>query len=343
MKERLFGLVVGFFMFCLILPGSGSCASDKPIKLIVADMVPEITVTAQCIKWWGSEVEKRSGGKVKFEYHWGASLVGAYEQLSSVMNNVIQVSPYYSGYHPDVAPIPSMALFPLMNVSTLEKGLTAADQFLRNNQEAQKEFKKNKVKYMNPLFTANAYMWSKSPIKSVADFKGMSVRGFGPWLALFGAMGSSLVSVPVPEIYNSLERGVVKSTVLYLTNAIGQKLYEVTDHLNVTNLGHNCGMPLVINLETWDRLPGEVQKAVEELNAKEAIRNFCRINQESYEKEMKLVKEKGMKIIEFPQPEVEQMKQIARQQVWAPYAKKMDEKGLNGTQTLDDLIRYVGK
>jgi TRAP-type C4-dicarboxylate transport system substrate-binding protein len=342
MKKRLLGLVVGFVMFSLIFPGAGVCASDKPTKLILADMVPEVTVAAQCIKWWGSEIEKRSGGKVKLEYHFGASLVGAYEQLNSVTNNVIQVSPYYSGYHPDIAPIPAMALFPLMNVGTLEKGLTAADGFLRNNQEAQKEFKKNKVKYMNPLFTANAYMWSKGPIQSVADFKGMSVRGFGPWLALFGAMGSSLVSVPVPEIYNSLERGVVKSTLLYITNGVGLKLFEVTDHLNVTNLGHNCGMPLVMNLDTWNKLPVDVQRVIEEIN-KEAIKVFCRINQENYEKEMKLVKEKGMKIVEFPQADVEQMKQIARKQVWEPYAKKMDEKGLNGTQTLNDLIRIVGQ
>jgi TRAP-type C4-dicarboxylate transport system substrate-binding protein len=343
MKKRLLGLVVGLFMFLSVHPGMGFCASAKPLKLIHADMVPEVTVAGQCTKWWGSEIEKRTGGKVKFEYNFGASLVGAYEQLNSVMNNVIQVSPYYSGYHPDQAPIPSMALLPLMNVGTLEQGLKAADEFFRNNPEVQKEFARNKVKYMNPLFTANAYMWSKGPIKSVADFKGISVRGFGPWLALFGAMGSSLVSVPVPEIYNSLERGVVKSTLLYITNGVGLNLFEVTDHLNITNLGHNCGMPMVMNLDTWNKLPEDVQRAIEEVNTKESIQNFCRINQQNYEREMKLVKEKGMKIIEFPEPEVDKMKQIARQQVWDPYAKKMDEKGLKGTETLNDLLRYVGK
>jgi len=342
MERKLLALVLVCLLVFFFLPGIPVSAAEKQIKLVFADMVPEVTVAAQCTKWWGSEIEKRTGGKVKIEYYFGASLMGAYEQLSAVKNNVVQITPYYSGYHPDIAPIPLMALFPMMNVGNLEDGLKAADEFFRNNSEVQKEFKKNNVKYMNPLFTANAYMWSKGPISSVEDFKGLSVRAFGPWLSLFGAMGSRIVSVPVPEIYNSLERGVVKSTLLYLTNGVGLNLFEVTDHLNVTNLGHNCGMPLVMNLETWNGLPENLKKVIEQVN-KESISKFYSINQKNYGREMELVKKKGMKINKFPQAEVDKMKQIAREKVWDPYAKKLDEKGMKGTEILNDLIKCVDK
>ena len=327
----------------LVFPCDGESASKKPVKLIFADMASPKSVTAKCAQWWGSEVEKRTQGKVKVEYFFGASLVGAYEQLSSVTNNVIQATPYYSGYHPDVAPIPLMGLFPLVNTGSLESGLKASDEFLRTNPEVLKEFKKNKVKYMNPLFGANAYMWSKVPIKSTADYKGLTVRAFGPWLTLFGALGSSLVSVPVPEIYNSLERGVVKATVLYLTYGIGMNLFEVTKYLNVTNLGHNCGMPMVMNLDTWNRLPDDVKKVIEDLNTKEAISNFVRINEANYTREMNIAKSKGMKVSEFPSSELETFVKTAKEKVWEPYAKKLDAKGLKGTQTLQDLLSKTNK
>ena len=343
MKWRLLVLIVTFTMTCLIVPGPGAHAADKAVNLKLADMVPEAAVAAQCVKWWGSEIEKRTGGKVKFEYFFGGSLVGAYEQMSSVKNNVIQLSPYYSGYHPDIAPIPLMALFPFMNTGTLESGLKAADEFFRNNPAVQKEFKKNNVKYMNPLFTANAYMWSKTPIKSIADFKGMSVRGFGPWLALFKAVGCSLVSVPVPEIYNSLERGAVSSTLLYLTNGVSLNLFEVTSYLTTSNFGHNCGMPLVMNLDTWNKLPADVKKVIEEINMKAAISNFCRINEASFMNEMALVKEKGMKVTAFPRSDFEKMRKIAKEKVWEPYVKKLDATGVNGSATLKDLLGYVQK
>jgi TRAP-type transport system periplasmic protein len=343
MKTRGLGVVLACFMLGLAFPGAWVYAAEKPIKLVYADMVPEVTVGAQCAKWWGSEIEKRTQGKVKFDYYFGASLVGAYEQLTSVTNNVIQVTPYYSGYHPDVAPIPLMALFPLMNIGSLQVGLKAADQFFRNNPDVQKEFKKNNVKYMNPLFTANAYMWAKVPVNTIADFKGLSVRAFGPWLTLFEAMGSSMVSVPVPEIYNSLERGVVKSTLLYLTNGVGLNLMEVTQYLNTTNLGHNCGMPMVMNLDAWNKLPKDVQEVIEELNVKEAVPTFGRVNFRNYEREMKIAKDKGMKLSEFSPSDVEKMIDIAKEKVWYPYAKGLDKKGLNGTEILNDYLQYVKK
>lgn len=343
MKIRVLGLILVCFIFSGVWANHGADAADTPIKLIIVDMVPPVALQGQCAKWWGDEVMKRGQGKVKVEFYFGASLVGAYEQLSAVMNNVVQVTPYYSGYHPDIAPIPSMALFPLMNIKSLESGLKAADDFFRNNPEVQKEFAKNKVKYMNPLYGADAYMWSKVPLTAAAEFKGLTVRGFGPWLTLFTAMGSSMVSVPVPEIYNSLERGVVKSTVLYLSNGVGLNLFEVTNHLNITNLGHNCGMPMVMNLETWNKLPEDMKKVIDELNTKDAIPNFVRLYQQSREREMKLVKDKGMKLSEFTQPEVEKMIALAKEKVWMPYAKNLDQKGVNGTKTLDDLIKYVSK
>ncbi len=318
-------------------------ADKKPVTLIVADMLPAMAVSSKAIRWWGDEIEKRTNGRVKFEYYFGASLVGAYEQLQSVKSNVIQLSPYYSAYHPDAAPLPAMALLPLLNTGSFAESLRAADAWLQTNAQVQEEFKRNNVKYMNPLFGADAFVWSKVPVRSVSDFQGLSVRAFGPWLALFEALGSSVVSVPVPEIYSTLERGVVKATVLYLTNGVGLNLFEVTEYLNTTNLGHHCGMPLVMNLDAWNGLPAEVRKVIEELNTGEAVDAFIRLHNENNEREIALVKDKGMKFTQFSAEDVEKMRAVAREKVWSPYAKKLDEKGIQGTQALEDLIRTVSR
>ena len=58
---------------------------------------------------------------------------------------------------------------------------------------------------------------------------------------------------------------------------------------------------------------------------------------------MKLVKDKGMKLSEFSQPDVEKMIDIAKEKVWYPYAKGLDKKGLNGTKVLNDYLQYVKK
>lgn len=337
------GRITYFILFFLlsIMLWNGNVYSQE--TLIFADMAAPNSVTAKCAKWWGNEIEKRTEGKVKFEYYFGASLIGAYEQLTSVKNNMIQVTPYYSGYHPDMAPIPLIALFPMINRSTLANGLKAADEFFNNNSQVIDEFKKNNVKYMNPLFTAHGYMWSKKPINSISDFKDLSVRAFGPFLTFVDALGGSLVSLPVPEIYNSLERGVVESTFLYLTLGVSLNLQEVTKYLNTSNLGHNCGMPMVMNLDTWKKLPEDVKKVIEDVNKNIAIDNFVRIDKENYKKELQFVKNEGIQILEFSQSDLVKMQKIAREKVWNSYAKKLEEKGLSGMEIINEYIEITNK
>lgn len=329
-------------IFCVNLNGKVAFGGDS-IKLIFADMASPNSVTAKCTEWWGSEIEKRTKGKVNFEYFWGGSLVGAYEQLNSVKNNVIQLSPYYSGYHPDVAPIPLIALFPMINRGSLESGLNAANEFFLTNEHVKKEFEKNNVKYMNPLFSAHGYTWSKSPINSISDFKGLNIRAFGPFLTFFEALGSSLVSVPVPEIYNSLERGVVDGTLLYLTLGISINLPEVASSINISNLGHNCGMPMVMNLDTWKRLPEDVKNVIEELNKSETISKFVELDKENYAREIKIAEDKEMKIVTFPEDDIEKMTKIAKEQIWFPYGKKLESKGLPGKDIINSYIKLIEK
>jgi TRAP-type C4-dicarboxylate transport system substrate-binding protein len=342
-KASILGLWLSIVAFVVLGLNESVAFGAQSTKLIFADMASPNSVTAKCTQWWGSEIEKRTNGKVKFEYHWGGSLVGAYEQMNSVKHNVIQVTPYYSGYHPDAAPIPLIALLPMMNRGSLESGLKSAHQFFTQNREVMEEFKKNKVKYMNPLFSAHGYMWSKSAISNISDFKGLTIRAFGPFLTFFQSLGSSLVSVPVPEIYNSLERGVVKATLLYLTLAVASNIPEVAQYVNVTNLGHNCGMPMVMNLDTWNKLPEDVKSVIEQVNMNEAIPKFVDFDKENYDREMKVAESKKMNIVQFSEQDIQEMTKVAEERIWRPYAKQLEEKGLPGQQILKEYMTFVDK
>lgn len=211
----LFSLVL--VLFC-VFPGNGQSASEKVIKLRVADMSPPHSNTTQFLEWWGSEIEKRTQGQVKFEYYWSASLVKGMEQMSSVANNVIQATPYYSAYHPDKAPLPVISGLPLIcSKGTIKGSLKASDEFYRTTPDLQKEYQANNVKYMCPLVVSYPFLWSKVPIRTVSDLQGLTMRAFGVQATLLSSLGCSMVNVEVPEIYNVLERGVVKATWLQLS------------------------------------------------------------------------------------------------------------------------------
>lgn len=317
-------------------------AAEKVFKLRLADMVPPTAAAAVGGQWWASEVEKRTGGQVKVECFFGGSLVGAYELLNAVKSGAIHVSPYLSGYHPDVAPLPSICLFPLINRGSLKEAMLASDEWYRTEAAVLAEFKKNNVKFLYANNLGNQYLWSRGPTKSLSDLKGLRIRSFGPILGLFQELGCSLVSVPVPEVYNVLERGAVDCTTQYLTNGVGGRYYEVTKYLNTTELGHNCGAPNVMNLDTWNSLPPDIQKIINEVNS-EMIEKGVEMDSDAYKANMKAVKDNKMTILEFSPEEVAKMVEVSKTKVWEPYATKLDQKGIPATQALKNYLQLVEK
>jgi TRAP-type C4-dicarboxylate transport system substrate-binding protein len=56
----------------------------KPIVLRTAYPSADRGFAPEMIKWWGSNVEKRTGGKIKVEYYWGGLLGTSKEMLYSI-------------------------------------------------------------------------------------------------------------------------------------------------------------------------------------------------------------------------------------------------------------------
>jgi TRAP-type C4-dicarboxylate transport system substrate-binding protein len=122
---------------------------------------------------------------------------------------------------------------------------------------------------------------------------------------------------------------------------VAVKLFEVTEYLNLTNLGHNCGIPTVMNLDTWKKLPEDVKKVIEDIGKEEVIDKFVEIERVTHEYQLKIAKDQGIKILEFPASEVEKLTQVARDQVWQGYAKRLSQKGLDGNRILEEYLKSV--
>jgi len=337
-KSSLFTM---FIILALVFFYISSSNANAAQNLIFANMCSPKSVMAQGFEWWGSEVEKRTNGKVKFEYYWGASLVKPYEQNSAVMNNVIQVGTL-TAYNPDIQPWEPIFLAPMLNTGNVKDTLQVAADFWRENQIIQDWLKKNNLKFLYQGIYANQYIWSKVPVNSLKDLKGLSVRTFGPFLALFQALGSKLMSVPVPEIYSSLERGAVKATTLYLTLGAGFKIYEVTKYLVTSNLGH-CPLPIVMNINAWNKLPDDVKKVIEDININEITPKYVELDRKGYKKEMKIAKDSGMVFSKLPDSDMKKLRDISYQKVWKPYVEKLDKKGIPGSKVLDQYIKALKK
>lgn len=102
----------------------------------------------------------------------------------------------------------------------------------------------------------------KTPIKKLADVKGLKVRAADKQTAdIVGALGGAPVSIPATEVYQGLSRGVVDASIANWIMMGAFRLSEVTtDSVGDLPLGSPPGF-MIMNKRSWDRL-SEKAKAV---------------------------------------------------------------------------------
>jgi TRAP-type C4-dicarboxylate transport system substrate-binding protein len=100
------------------------------------------------------------------------------------------------------------------------------------------------------------------PIKTLDDLKTLRVRSFTPSMSkLIEALGATPVSIPFPEVYPSLQRGVANCGVTSPTSANTGKWPEVTSHLLPLSVSGSIQAHLV-NAAWFNKLTPQQQQAM---------------------------------------------------------------------------------
>ena len=102
--------------------------------------------------------------------------------------------------------------------------------------------------------------WCRSPIASLADFRGKKVRVFSKTMIDFlNGVGATRVSMAFPEVVPSLQRGVIDCAVTGTLSGNTGGWGEVTTHRYPLALGWAVRFTAV-NLNSWKRFDPKVQQ-----------------------------------------------------------------------------------
>ncbi|MCI5076123.1 TRAP transporter substrate-binding protein [Oricola sp.] len=109
----------------------------------------------------------------------------------------------------------------------------------------------------NLLFTA------EKPIRSLADLKGLKIRVPSRNAGLVvEAWGATPVSMPAPEIYNSMQTGVIDGAMIDATTLGAFKLAEVTNYITMGMDSTISSFFLIMNRDSFEDLTDDQQKVV---------------------------------------------------------------------------------
>jgi TRAP-type C4-dicarboxylate transport system substrate-binding protein len=100
-------------------------------------------------------------------------------------------------------------------------------------------------------------------VKGPDDIKGMKMRVMAnpTEFKVWSALGTLPANIPAPEIYTSLQTGVVDAAESSLPAIVTGKYYEVGPHIVLTHHQYNIHMYFLRD-SVLDKLPPDVQKKV---------------------------------------------------------------------------------
>ena len=325
-KRRLFVLLMSI-CFVLVLAGP---TLAQVIKLTLADQNPEMGWgPVHALQPWVKKVEEATKGKVKIDVYYSQTLAKGPDIWNAVKTGVADMGWCFHGYWADMTPLSDVITLPGLPFMKAEKGSEVLWKLYEKFPAIQREFKDVHV---CQLWTSHPYflITNKKQVKTMEDIKGMKIRTTGgPPTEQMKALGAIPVLIPMPDNYQSLDKGIIDGMGAPWEAILSFRLYEVVKYYTIVPTAA-VYFSMSMNKQKWESLPKDVQDAITSVSGLEAAkfwgRNFFDTAEEGVDEQ---IKKGGYEMIKYtvPPDELARWTNVAGEPLWKEWVKKMEGKG----------------
>ena len=290
--------------------------STKPITLRMVTFTPTASPTAKPAFWLRDQIKKRTDGKLTIKIIGGPEAIPSDNQPMAVRNGVFDMilSP------PDESLIPESLCFIL---STQTPAQEREGGFYDLMAEV---YRKQNVLYLGRAAVDNEFhiMLASKHVQKPEDLAGLKLRASGTTLPLIKALGAAPVSVPLPDVYTAMERGVVDGTIGVKTGLKTWGLASVVKYtINQPLYGQN--LVILVNLASWKKLPQEYQTIMMDTMVSLESGELAELYTRRSKNALQSAFEKGMQLIDFSAPDAKRLVDLAHKVMWDEITKKAPE------------------
>jgi TRAP-type C4-dicarboxylate transport system substrate-binding protein len=317
------------------------------IKLTLADQNPEMGWgPVHALQPWVKKVEEATKGKVKIDVFYAQTLVKGPDIWNAVKTGVADMGWCFHGYWADMTPLSDVITLPSLPFIKAEKGSEVLWKLYERFPAIQREFKDVHV---CQLWTSHPYylITSKKQVKTMEDLKGLKIRTTGgPPTEQMKALGAVPVLIPMPDNYQSLQKGVIDGMGAPWEAILSFRLYEVVKYYTIVP---TCAVyfSMSMNKEKWESLPKDIQEAITSVSGLEAAkfwgRNFFDAAEEGVDEQ---IKKGGYEMVKYtvPPDELARWTKVAGEPLWNEWVKKMEGKGRpEAQQVLNATLELLKK
>jgi len=286
------------------------------------------------------KIEKETGGRLKFERYFGGTLTTFPQSVTDIANGVADLGTAFTSVAPEGFDIAKAVALNTPN-------MLSASEARRIHEEVKAKYPDTFVpweQYGKPLsfaFDEGFHMSLKKPITTVDQLKGEPLKISIPHIPGFKELGVDCVMIPPSETYVALEKGTVDGLTTAWEMLESQRYGEVTNYHITLNLGDPAGMVRLMNWDSWNKLPKDIQKVFED--------NYKYWGEESDKKVAELTKSG----VEFAKSQGGTFHELAPGELQKLYdgldransrnMKALDEKGLPATEIYKMCLELANK
>lgn len=309
---------------------SANGAEYEPVNFVLGHVgaASDVNLLQRFAEKFKNDVEEKSHGQVTIEIHPGGELGGERDLVEGVQLGTIDMALSSSNVLGNFVSDVFAFDFPFL----FKDEAHAARVF---DGDIGKEMRQKVIAASGinvlvwPSNGARQMMNSKRPVTKAADLKGIKIRTAENkiHMALFSALGAAPTPIGAPELYTSLQQGVVDAMEGTLTWIVPAKYYEVQPYVSMTSHLYAPSI-LAMNDDSFQALPENTRTLLQE--CAETARDYQRDYVTNADEDMiKILEENGI--------QVTRAEDIDRQSFVAATQVVYDELGADYKEIIDRI------
>ncbi len=328
-------LAMALCAFCLVM---GTSSQAKTYQFTYSSFFPPSHIQSQLAESWCQEVSDRTDGQVKVYFYPGQTLTKAEQCYDGVVTGRSDIGMSCLLY--------TRGRFPLMDFINLPFGNPSGAFATALINEVHDTFKPDELSDVKVLYLhahGPGFIHTKDqPVRTLSDLKGMKIRCPGSVAETISSLGATPVTMPMPEVYQALQKGVVGGAVYPMETNQGWKMSEVIDY-SVANYAtaYSVGFFVVMNKDKWNALPEEHQASIEKISSEWAAKHGRAWDDSDFEG-MRTSLSEGNSVLGLDPKEQDTWVE-AVQPVFDAYVDKAEAKGLPGEKVLSYMEEQIEK
>ena len=333
--------LVAFLVFC-----TTTVVSAEPITLKFAYWAPPVSAPAvHGIIPWAEKIEKETKGRVKVSLYGGEAMAKAPDHYDLVLNGTADIAWIDPNFTPGVFPLSEVFSLPFLFPSA--EIASAAMWRMTEKYLADTDFKRVKVLWAWSVGVID--MFSNRPVSKLEDFNGMKLAAMSPVQSkIYKALGAKGVTMIEPDVYTSLERGMIDGRFHNWEGAWVFKNNEVTEYRTKDVKISTMPNVAIMNRQSFDKLPDDIKQIIDRESglffSMYMGKMFDAVNAHFVDEIIKLDKEKGkpavieldtkekQRLVEATQPVIDEW--IESRSKKAPFTAEM-------VQDLQEMVKML--